>query len=253
MAPLPPAHNLVLNKFAVVPEHFILATAEVRPQTHVLEPEDVDAAYACIEAYANADAAEDNGRDLFVFFNSGEHSGASQPHRHLQLLPVARMRDGLESIESGDAWRVLTDTLTGHESEQGQDRAPALPFTVFSAAISPDMSAGARHKAYVDLYRRAVSAVLAPGTETEAPASGEALISYNFAMTQTAMALCPRTAEGAAITDRNGRPAGYVALNGTLLAGTALVKTQAEWDALGADPGLLHGVLEKIGVGPSRL
>ena len=232
---MPPTHNLVLNKFAIVPEHFILATVDVRPQTHVLEEADIEAAYACVEAYAAAD------QELFVFFNSGEHSGASQPHRHLQLLPVDRMRDGLERVERGDVWGVLAERLAREQQEQ------ALPFTVFSTPMSPGMSAKARHDAYVETYKRAVEAVL-PGTE--APGEGEAKISYNFAMTKTSMAICPRTAEGAVITDKTGREIGYVALNGTVLAGTALVKTQAEWDALGEDPDLLRGVLEKIGIRP---
>jgi ATP adenylyltransferase len=42
--------------------------------------------------------------------------------------------------------------------------------------------------------------------------------------------------------------AGRLALNGTVLAGTALAKNQAEWDALRDDPGQLLAVLGKIGV-----
>src|ERR1700753_1808706 len=36
-------HILVLNKFAVVPEHSILATAAWAPQTHLLRPADLEA------------------------------------------------------------------------------------------------------------------------------------------------------------------------------------------------------------------
>ena len=60
-----PAHNLILNKFAVVPEHFILATKENKPQTELLEPDDLAATVACVENYAQAD------RELYAFFNSG--------------------------------------------------------------------------------------------------------------------------------------------------------------------------------------
>lgn len=233
VAQLPPAHRLVLNKFAVVPEHFILATKEVKPQTHVLEEDDIAAAYACVEAYAR------EGQELFVFFNSGEHSGASQPHRHLQLLPVARMKDGLEQVERGGSWSVLADKLEVLEQP--------LPFAVLTSAATPDMSVKARHEAYVDMYKRAVKAV---SPEAEAPGEGKAKISYNFAMTRTSMAICPRTAEGAVIRNKMDVEVGQVALNGTLLAGTALVKSQAEWDALVENPGLLHGVLKEIGIKP---
>ncbi|RYO81254.1 hypothetical protein DL766_000270 [Monosporascus sp. MC13-8B] len=234
VAQLPPAHRLVLNKFAVVPEHFILVTKEVKPQTHVLEKDDIAAAYACIEAY------DRSGQELFVFFNSGKHSGASQPHRHLQLLPVARMQDGLEQVERGETWSVLADKLDEH--------AQTLPFAVMKAAITPGMSVEARHDTYLDLYKRAVNAVT---PNVEVPSEGEANISYNLAMTKTSMAICPRTGEGAAIRNKTGQEVGYVSLNGTVLAGTALVKNQAEWDALGEDSSLLLGVLNEIGIKPS--
>ncbi|KAF5020950.1 hypothetical protein F66182_6996, partial [Fusarium sp. NRRL 66182] len=111
---LGPSHYLVLNKFAVVPEHFILATTDFKSQTHVLEESDLEATLACIETYEAArrteteqghrDGSLGGGDGLYAFFNCGEHSGASQPHRHIQLLPVARMKDGFEP----DApWSVL--------------------------------------------------------------------------------------------------------------------------------------------------
>ncbi|CAJ2506261.1 Uu.00g003910.m01.CDS01 [Anthostomella pinea] len=234
IAELPPSHNLVLNKFAIVPEHFILATKEAKPQTHVLEKDDIDAAYACIRAYHTA------GQELFTFFNSGEHSGASQPHRHLQLLPVERMKDGLEDADRGGEWDVLADRIRG--------RKKALPFSIFTAAIDAEMSGEERHDAYLALYKRAVKATIA---SEEVPDKGEAKISYNFAMTSTSMALCPRTAEGASIQNRSDEEAGSVALNGTVLAGTALVKNQAEWDALRENPDMLLSVLRKIGVPPT--
>jgi ATP adenylyltransferase len=97
-----PSHNLVLNKFPIIPDHFILATKDFKKQTDLLEEDDLGAAYACLSAY------KENGEELFGFFNSGEHSGASQPHRHLQFFPVESMRSG---IETGESWGVLADSL----------------------------------------------------------------------------------------------------------------------------------------------
>jgi ATP adenylyltransferase len=99
---IPPSHILVLNKFPVVPNHFILATKAFEQQTDLLEQDDLEAAYACLKAY------RDNGEELFGFFNSGKASGASQPHRHIQFLPVESMRSG---IEGGVKWDVLADSL----------------------------------------------------------------------------------------------------------------------------------------------
>jgi ATP adenylyltransferase len=71
----PATHFLVLNKFAIVPGHFILATKAFKEQTHLLEEDDLAVTFACLQAWRKC------GLDLFAFFNSGEHSGASQPHR----------------------------------------------------------------------------------------------------------------------------------------------------------------------------
>ncbi|KAJ8128670.1 hypothetical protein O1611_g4963 [Lasiodiplodia mahajangana] len=236
VAQLPPSHRLVLNKFAIVPEHFILATKDFKPQTYLLERGDIDAAYACVQAYHGA------GKELFVFFNSGGHSGASQPHRHLQLLPVECMMYGLETAEHGSEWAVLADRLCGGEK--------TVPFTVFTSPINTQMNAEEKHLAYLSLYKHAVRAAMA---DVEAVEEGEAQISYNFAMTSKCMALCPRIAEGAPIRDDHGREIGNVALNGTVLAGTALVKNKAEWDALRTSSTTLSSVLEAIGVPPTNL
>jgi sulfate adenylyltransferase (ADP) / ATP adenylyltransferase len=236
VAQLPPSHRLVLNKFAIVPEHFILATRDFKPQTHLLERGDVDAAYACVQAYHSA------GQELFVFFNSGDHSGASQPHRHLQLLPIERMKYGLETVERGSEWAVLADTVCGREK--------TLPFTVFTSPINAEMKAEDKHLTYLSLYKRAVRATVA---NVEAVGEGEAQISYNFAMTSTCMALCPRTAESTSIRDENGNEIGNVALNGTVLAGTALVKNKVEWDALRSSSTILSSVLGGIGVPPTNI
>lgn len=61
---LPPSHFLVLNKFAIVPEHFILATKAFKQQTHLLEADDLAAAYACLKAWRAT------GKELFAFFVS---------------------------------------------------------------------------------------------------------------------------------------------------------------------------------------
>ncbi|ROV99131.1 hypothetical protein VMCG_06570 [Cytospora schulzeri] len=255
-------HQLILNKFAVVPEHFLLVTNRFEPQTGLLEAGDLMATYNCIRAY------EKEGREVFVFFNSGPHSGASQPHRHLQLLPVERMREGLEEIEDGGdgGWGLLADRLA---ASAGKDEGSGslLPFVTFSERLTDDMTFRGLRSAYLRLYRRACRAVGGDATpqkgkgagasldeESECESVGEdeeevAKISYNLAMTRDAMVICPRLAEGDVIRDKDGKEVGRLALNGTVLAGTALVKSQAEWDALKEDGGKqLWEILGKIGV-----
>ncbi|PTB66256.1 alpha-galactosidase [Trichoderma citrinoviride] len=268
VADLGPHHYLVLNKFAVVPEHFILATKEFKWQTHLLEESDLQATLACIDAYEQArkTAANNDGDDssslqqkgkpqpedgLFAFFNAGDHSGASQPHRHIQLLPIARMKDGLEE-RNGSSWDVLAQQA--HLLEQ-------TPFVTFSEPIGTETSPADLHAAYLRLYRKACQAVSQhnthAGSTTEAPtdddegitSTGEARISYNMAMTRDRLVICPRLSDGCEVQDgeTSGR-IGFLALNGTVLAGTALVKSEAEWEALKKSPGQLLAVLKSIGV-----
>lgn len=221
----------MLNKFAITQEHFIIATRDFKPQTHVLEHGDLAAALACIEAYGEG--------KLFVFFNGGEHSGASQPHRHLQLLPVEMMRDGLPH---GSKWDVLTDGIS------------KAPLTTFAEAVNTAMAPEELHAAYLRLYRKACASVARYQgkelDERDIKQEGEARISYNLAMTSRSLVLCPRLNEGGKIYDGD-KEVGFLSLNGTVLAGTALVKSEAEWQALKARPDSLASIVKGIGL-PSQ-
>lgn len=237
----------MLNKFAVVPEHFILVTRAFKQQTHLLGADDLAAAHACVRAYHDHDGG---GKGLFVFFNSGEHSGASQPHRHLQLLPVDKMREGLPEVGSdGAGWTVLADRLAGDDQEDNTGGRAQLPFARFSERIAADTDPEALRSAYVRLYRRACAAAgLDEGGLGDLAADDvPARISYNLGMTRTSLVVCPRVAEGDVVRSPDGKEVGRLALNGTVLAGTALVKSEAEWDALRADPDQVWNVLGKIG------
>ncbi|OAQ98675.1 hypothetical protein LLEC1_06947 [Akanthomyces lecanii] len=183
------AHFLVLNKFAIVPGHFILATRAFAPQTRVLDAEDLHATLACIRAY---------------------------------------------------------------EDDDGGDGAL---FATFSETIRLDTPREDLHAAYLRLYGQAVRAAAAAakgdemGGAAAAKAGDEAAISYNMAMTRDRLVICPRLAEGGPIRDPDtGEVVGQVSLNGTMLAGTALVKTEAEWDALRRNPQALTVVLKTVGI-----
>ena len=82
-----PTHFVVLNKYPVIPQHFILATIPYKEQTHLLEVEDLQVTYACLKAWQANNTDHNSSRRLFAFFNSGEYSGASQGHRHVDTAP----------------------------------------------------------------------------------------------------------------------------------------------------------------------
>jgi ATP adenylyltransferase len=95
VAQVPPAHVAVLNKFNVLPEHLLLVTRAFEHQETLLTPTDFRALLACMAEY-----------DALGFYNGGAVAGASQPHKHLQLVPLPFAEEGpalpVEPLLTGD-------------------------------------------------------------------------------------------------------------------------------------------------------
>lgn len=67
-------------------------------------------------------------------------------------------------------------------------------------------------------------------------------------MTTTGMVIMPRRTEGSTLRRDDGSDIGFVALNGTTLGGTMMVKHQEEWNVLQAQPEKLDSILKTIGI-----
>ncbi|MFM7361584.1 MAG: ATP adenylyltransferase [Cyanobium sp.] len=95
------SHVLLLNKYPVQPAHVLVITSRWQPQQGWID----DADWRAV-----ATVAADTGG--LWFFNSSATAGASQPHRHLQLLPRAARESScplaaglLAQLEGGqDPW-----------------------------------------------------------------------------------------------------------------------------------------------------
>lgn len=83
---------VLLNRYCVVPHHFLLVTKEYRPQTSPLLPSDV------VQIYQLLLAARRANRNFIAFYNCGINSGASQPHKHIQFIEVGHDGPPLEKI-----------------------------------------------------------------------------------------------------------------------------------------------------------
>ena len=66
-------------------------------------------------------------------------------------------------------------------------------------------------------------------------------------MTTDGMVILPRRSEGTMLKREDGSEVGFVALNGTTLGGTMMVKHQQEWDLLREKPEMLDNILIEIG------
>ncbi len=77
-----PTHICLLNKFNVVDNHLLIVTRAFEEQTDLLNKGDFEALWFCLQEI-----------DGLGFFNGGEIAGASQRHKHLQLIPLPFMED----------------------------------------------------------------------------------------------------------------------------------------------------------------
>lgn len=143
----PPAHALLLNKFPVLDDHLLLVTRDWADQEEPPGPSDLEALREALAAL-----------DGLAFYNGGRAAGASQPHRHLQLVA----REGLGAVPLEP---LLHDAVA-----RGLDRAPELRFR---HALLPELPTAEALRAHlVALGRPAVN----PGPHTLLAARGWALV-----------------------------------------------------------------------------
>lgn len=111
-------HVVLLNKYPVEPRHLLLITRGWEPQQGWLDSRDWRAVAGLMAQV----------RGLW-FFNSGPDAGASQPHRHLQLLPrdadqpLCPLEAGFRRMAGGGAapwpWRLGLEGLPAGEGGPG--------------------------------------------------------------------------------------------------------------------------------------
>lgn len=107
VADISETHVGILNKFPVVDNHLLIVTRAFEEQTSLLSMADFAALWACIQEF-----------DGLAFYNSGEIAGASQRHKHIQLIP-----------SFSDVPVVPIEHATGDIIEaNGMGRCPTLPF-----------------------------------------------------------------------------------------------------------------------------
>jgi sulfate adenylyltransferase (ADP) / ATP adenylyltransferase len=70
-------HFLLLNKFNVLDHHLLIVTTAFEPQESLLDAHDFAALFACLRRF-----------DGLGFYNGGTIAGSSQPHKHMQIVPL---------------------------------------------------------------------------------------------------------------------------------------------------------------------
>lgn len=175
VADISESHFALLNKFNVIAHHLLIVTRRFVDQETLIDLEDFRALAACMAQL-----------DGLAIYNGGPVGGASQPHKHLQLVPLPLVAGG-SPVPMESLFAVL-------QGRPGVLRVPGLPFRNAFAWLDPgdfeDVEAAA---AYLQRrYRELLAAVgLAPAAEfgerQRAP--------YNWLATRRWMLLVPRSAE----------------------------------------------------------
>jgi ATP adenylyltransferase len=78
-------HLAVLNKFNVIENHLLIVTRAFEHQESLLTLEDFEALWFCMTEFQG-----------LGFYNGGAVAGASQSHKHLQMVPLPLTHDGPE-------------------------------------------------------------------------------------------------------------------------------------------------------------
>ena len=175
VADLSDTHLALLNKFNVLDHHLLIVTRCFKPQEALLDPTDFSALVTCMAEF-----------DGLGFYNGGAQAGASQRHKHLQIVP-------LPLGESGPPLPIES-VLASARMDGPIGTVPALHFRHAFARLElgPAASRHAAQSAF-DCYRALLEAVDLKAIEVD----GELHQStpYNLLVTRRWMLLVPRSAE----------------------------------------------------------
>jgi ATP adenylyltransferase len=157
-------HVALLNKFNVIPHHLLIVTRQYEDQNEPLTLADFEALWACMAGF-----------DGLGFYNGGEAAGASQPHKHLQLVPLPFAKD-LHGVP-------IEPLLADAGEEPGA--VPGLPYGHAVARIDSlaDTRAGDAAPVLLDVYKKMMEALDASGRP------------YNVLVTHRWMMFVPRARE----------------------------------------------------------
>lgn len=207
---------ILLNKFSVVPHHFLLVTKEFKSQTSPLLPSELVQAYTLISTASRA------GKHFFAFYNCGENSGASQPHKHIQFIPLnpedpkgppIEHLAGQVNLETPDKPFSLTKLSFANHVFRLSPRLDTYPLDELERVLS---------SAFMQLLDLVISTI------RHDPDYPPGKPSYNVMLTLNHLYLIPRRRETHTLQATGEK----LSVNALGFAGMLLVKSHEELEAL---------------------
>jgi ATP adenylyltransferase len=194
-------HLMLLNKFNVLDHHLLVVTRAFEPQGALITLADFEAWCACLGEF-----------DALGFYNGGHEAGASQPHKHMQIVPMA-LGDGAQPLPIGP--------LIGEAAplDRPVGMLPGLPFEHAFARLAPVPREQAAARA-LDCYRNLLDAAGVRAVTVDGRLHHGT--PYNLLLTPRWMLLVPRAVEGTE----------GISVNSLGFAGSLFVKNAEQRDAL---------------------
>ncbi|MBX2864711.1 MAG: phosphorylase [Leptolyngbyaceae cyanobacterium MAG.088] len=195
VADLPPSHVALLNKFNVVEHHLLIITRHFEAQESWLTLSDFTALAQSMKQI--------NG---LAFYNGGKIAGASQKHKHLQLVTLPPIQEAFSAPIA--TWMTAPNLAAGI--------LPKLPFLHAVAPLSLDWSESPQALAanFIQHYQNLYKAVGLQHGVLPQP--------YNLLVTRQWMLLVPRSQESYA----------NISVNALGFAGSLFVRNREQLEQL---------------------
>ncbi len=178
VADLSPTHVALLNKFNVIERHLLIVTRKFVHQETLLDQDDFHALGCCRAEFPS-----------LGFYNGGAAAGASQRHKHLQLVPLPLAPDGAAiPLEP-----LLMRAAAGGRG--GVEQLATLPFAHAFAPLDPgrDLRGESSAREELALYRACLARLGIEPVAAGGPARQSA--PYNLLLTRDWMLVVPRVRE----------------------------------------------------------
>jgi ATP adenylyltransferase len=195
-------HVCLLNKFNVAEHHLLIITRAFEEQEVLLTLKDFEALWACL--------AEVDG---LGFYNGGKVAGASQRHKHLQLVPLPLVPES----------RLPIASLFSAATPAFSNNVPGLPFVHAFTRLDPkwaDFSPSRAAELTLSCYNALLQSVGLDPSDGVTPTMQSG--AYNLLITREWMFLVPRSQEGAHT----------ISINSLGFAGALLVRNQEQLNLL---------------------
>jgi ATP adenylyltransferase len=191
-------HLAILNKFHVLERHLLIVTRAFEHQETLLTLDDFRALFVCMAEYPS-----------LGFYNGGVTAGASQPHKHLQLVPLFPA--------AGRLGVPMEPLLLG-----AGPQCPDLPFThaYGRLSVSPAEAPLRAASQGLDVYRRLLLLLGISGMQREGESRQSA--PYNLLVARDWMLAVPRIQECY----------GTVSVNALGFAGSLFVKDPEQLETI---------------------